>query len=428
MQSIHSIVSSTLNPLLGRREMLAGAAALAASAAVPAQRVSESPRTGPAMLPRPFRIEVPDTKLNEIRQQVRVARLPRVIGQDGWDTGMNVAWLGRLKQHWLTRYNWRRAEAEYNRYPQFLAEVGAETLHFVHAKGRGPNPKPLLLVHGWPYTNLSFIPFIDRLTDPARFGGDAATALTVVAPALPGYGFGPLPRGRHGARSAAELFHKLMTETLGYRRYGYQGGDHGSVVGNWLAGLHPDALTGLHLNMMLVAPDAPKDDEERAFGEAAGAYLAAQQDYLRIQQNKPMMVGAALAASPFGTAAWIAEKYFAWTDNEGDLDRAVPMDRLLDEIMQYVVTDTIETSFWHYRGARDELGFRFHPGSRITTPTAGARFVKDYTFGRPPRSMAERSFNIVRFTDFPAGGHFPHIEQPEAFANDIRTFFASVAP
>ena len=381
---------------------------------------------------RPFRVDVPQKKLDDIKTLVRLARLPRVTGQDGWESGMDVAWLGRLQRYWSDRYDWRTAESTFNRYPQFMADVAGEQVHFLHVKGRGPAPKPLLLIHGWPYSNLSFVPFIDRLTDPARFGGDPASAMTVVVPAIPGYGFSSKPATMFGPKRTADAFHALMSQTLGYARYGVQGGDLGAVIGNYIAYQQPGAISGLHSNMLLTKPEPASrlTPLEKRWQKQVDTFLAAQMDYLRMQSNKPMMPGAALAASPMATAAWIAEKYWAWSDHtaapDGDLSKLYSPDQLLTEIMMYVATDSIETSFWHYRAMRDEINFAWVPG-RIRTPTADARFAFDYPQGRPPRSVADRNYNIVRFTDFSRGGHFPHHEQAQAFASDISSFFAGLA-
>ena len=375
---------------------------------------------------RPFNVAIPDRTLQAIEVSVRDARLPEPMGDDDWSTGMSVRWLGGLRDHWLSHFDWRAVEARINRHPQFLADVDGVTLHFYHVPGVGPAPKPVLIAHGWPYSIYSFAEVIDRLTDPARFGGDAADALTVVAPSLPGYGFSSTANPLLGPLGTLRLFRRLMQDVLGYPAFGVQGGDIGALVGIYMAHEFPDDLMGLHLS---IAPDAgpPVDtdmsDAERHWRHEGAAFFAAEFDYLRTQANKPMMIGAALQASPMATAAWIAEKFWSWADHGGDLDAVVSKDTLLTEIMAYVATDTIASSFGMYRMIRDELQFRFHPGGYIATPTGVFIGPKEYIFANPARTVIERSYNLQRYTQPSRGGHFPFLEQPQAFAEDISAFF-----
>ena len=284
----------------------------------------------------------------------------------------------------------------------------------------------MLIGHGWPYSNFTFVPFLERLTDPAKFGGNPAEALTVVAPALPGYGFSSKPTSMTGPKRTAELYRKLMVDVLGYRRYGLQGGDQGCVVMPYLAAQFPGDVIGLHLNLVptLQLPEADQSAEEKAWSAKGAAFMASEMDYFRAQMDKPLMVGATLASNPMATAAWIAEKYWSWTDHGGNLDTAIPKDRLLTEIMAYVATDTIDSSVWFYRTFQKEP---FSPGVKIAVPTGVYLPRREFPIGNPPHDAIARSYNLVRETRPEHGMHFPMLEQPQDFAADIRAFFGSLS-
>ena len=400
-----------------RRQVLALGVAAATAMTVPAFAASRSVR--------PFKVAIPDAQLKAIRAGVASARLPRPMLDDSWSTGMSVAWLTGLREYWLTKYDWRAAEARINRHPQFVTEIDGNTVHFYHVRGKGPSPTPVLIGHGWPYSIFSFADVIDRLTDPARFGGDPRDALTVVIPSMPGYGFSSLPQNLMGPVATSRMWRKLMVDVLGYPRFGLQGGDIGCLTSTYAAAESPRTTIGLHLNL---APDngpppGAMSVEEEAWRAEGAAFTQAEFDYMRAQGNKPMMVGAALEASPMAAASWIAEKYWAWADHGGDLDSVISKDKLLTEIMAYVATDTIATSFGMYRMVRDEIHYKFHPGPKIGVPTGVYLGPKEYIFGRPPRFVLERSYNLARLTSPARGGHFPFLEQPIAFSDDLLAFY-----
>ena len=405
-----------------RREAVTTAAVAVATAAAP--RAFAQAAASPA---RPFRIAVPQAKLDSIRQQVALSSIPVPLpgGVDAGSHGLTPGWLADLRSRWLDGYNWRAAETEFNRFPHYTADVDGQVLHLYHVPGRGPSPTPVLIGHGWPYSNLTFVPFLERLTDPAKFGGDPAKALTVIVPALPGYAFSPAPSVMTGPKRTAELYRKLMVEVLGYRRYGLQGGDQGCVVMPYLAAQYPDDVIGLHLNLVptLPLPEAKQSADEKAWLAKGAAFMAAEMDYFRAQMDKPLMVGATLAASPMATAAWIAEKFWSWTDHDGDLDRVIPKDRLLTEVMAYVATDSIASSLWFYRTFQTEP---FSLGVRIGAPTGVYLPAREFPIGNPPHDAIARSYNLVRETRPRHGMHFPFLEQPKAFAADISDFFAGL--
>lgn len=299
-------------------------------------------------------------------------------------------------------------------------------LHFIHQPGIGPAPLSLLLLHGWPGSVWEFHKLIPLLTDPARFGGDARDAFTVVAPSLPGYGFSFHPHQPRLDRVAmADLFAALMTEVLGYQRFAAQGGDIGAHLTLRLAAAHPEHLYGIHLNFIGlrdVKPPEHPTDEERQFLEELQHWLTEETGYLWIQGSKPQTLAYGLTDSPVGLAAWIVEKFRSWSDCGGEIERCFSKDELLTNVMLYWVTGAINSSFWPYYASRHG-DWSVANSPRIEVPAAYIAFPREIM--RPPRSMAERVLNIQRWTTMTSGGHFAALEQPEALAMDIRAFFRS---
>jgi epoxide hydrolase len=377
---------------------------------------------------RPFRIEIPQKTIDRILRRVREAQWPDRIDASDWRYGANWDYMKELAGYWTTRYDWRKAEASLNRHPQFMARVDDYDIHFYHVRGRGPRPLPLVLTHGWPGSVVEFQDAIGPLTDPARFGGSADDAFDLVVPSLPGFGFSSKPKGTPiGPVTIARVWHKLMTEVLGYSRFGAQGGDWGSSVSVQLASQFPDALIGIHLNFgrPRPVPESEQTEEERASIKAASAFLATGIDYASEQRNKPQTVAFALTDNPLGTAAWIVEKMKDWSDSSDHLEKAFTKDQILTNVMWYLVTDTPGTSVWIYRGSVDEPGGRsplLGPTRPVTVPTGFAAFPKE-PFGIPPRSALARDFNLVHYTTMPRGGHFACFEQPKLFVDDVRAFF-----
>ena len=376
--------------------------------------------------PRPFKVAVPQATIDRILARVRSARWPDKLDADDWRYGANWDYLKQLAGYWTTRYDWRKAEARLNSFPQFTARVEDFDIHFYHVRGRGTRPLPLILTHGWPGSVLEFLDVLGPLSDPVHFGASAEDAFDLVVPSLPGYGFSSKPKGKPvGPVTTARLWHKLMTEVLGYSRYGAQGGDWGAFVTMQLAGQFPKDLAGIHLNAAVVAPvpDAQQNEEERIWRRAAAAYGNAESDYAREHRNKPQTVAFALYDNPLGTAAWILEKFKVWSDSGNNIESAFTKDQLLTNVMIYLVTDTAGTAVWYYRGSADD-----GPGARgrINVPTGFAAFPKEMVSLAPPRSVLERDFNLIQYTPMPRGGHFACFEQPKLWTGDVRSFFRKV--
>ena len=375
--------------------------------------------------PEPFTLSVPEAAIADLRARLAAARFPDQAPGAPWAYGTDVAWLKELVAYWHNAFDWRGAEARLNAFPQFTVPVSGIDVHFLHVRGQSPDPLPLLLLHGWPGSVFEFLQLIPRLTDPARFGGDAADAVTVVAPSLPGYGLSFKPgQKRFSAQKMADCLATLMTDVLGYDRYALQGGDWGSFVSSRMAVEYSHRVIGLHLNMMPLPrdPSAIGDatPEQRVWREELEEFLKEETGYQWIQGTRPQTLAYGLTDSPAGLAAWIGEKFRAWSDCGGDVFSAISKDDLLANISLYWFTGAIGSSFWPYY-ARLHGPWPIPSGRTIDVPTAYAAFPKEIL--RPPRSVAARHYSDIRqWTVMERGGHFAAMEQPEALARDVLGF------
>ena len=380
---------------------------------------------GPAPAPTPFELRVPEADLDDLNARLARTRWPDEAPDSPWAYGTSVAWLRSLVDYWHCGFDWRAHEAALNAWPQVKVPLGGIELHFLHVPGKGPAPLPLLLSHGWPGSVLEFMKLIPMLTDPASHGGDPADAFTVVAPSLPGFGLSFAPgQPRLGCEAIADVFAQLMTEVLGYRSFAAQGGDWGAFITSRLAVSHPERLLGIHLNLLALRRDptplANASAAEQQYLRELAIFLAEETGYQAIQGTRPQTLAFGLTDSPAGLAAWIGEKFRAWSDCGGDPFSVFSRDELLANISLYWLTGAIGSSFWPYY-SRAHNPWPIPAGQRIEVPTAYAAFPCEIL--RPPRSLAEQTYNIQRWTEMPRGGHFAALEQPEALARDIRTFF-----
>jgi pimeloyl-ACP methyl ester carboxylesterase len=375
--------------------------------------------------PQPFTIHVPDDVLADLRGRLARARWPDQVPDGGWQYGTDLAYMKDLVEYWRDRYDWRAHEATLNAWPQYTVPIGDVALHFAQARGVGPKPLPLLLSHGWPGSIWEFHTLIPLLTDPGAHGADPADAFTVVAPSLPGYAFSFRPdQPRLGIAEIADVFARLMTDVLGYERFGAQGGDWGAFITSRLALSYPDRLAGIHVTLLgvrrdLAAPAEPTD-EEKAYLDELRRWEREETGYQWIQGTKPQTLAYGLTDSPVALAAWIVEKFRTWSDCGGDVERRFSKDVLLTNIMLYWTTGAINSSLWPYF-ARRHSPWPLPDNQRIEVPTAYASFPREIL--HPPRAWAERAYNIRRWTLMPAGGHFAALEEPAALAADIRAFF-----
>ncbi len=373
--------------------------------------------------PRPFRVEIPQAKIDRILTQVRDAEWPDRLDAPDLRYGVSWDYMKELAEYWTTRFDWRKAEANLNRYPQFLARVGDYDIHFYHVKGRGPKPLPLILTHGWPGSVFEYLEAIGPLSDPVSYGGSPDDAFDVIVPSMPGFGFSSKPKKPIGRPTVAALWNRLMTEVLGYSKYGAQGGDIGTFVTTALALNHKDSLIGVHFNGLTEGRQPPPDSEqtpdERAWRRAINAYLATERDYFGIQDHKPQTIAFALTGNPLGAAAWISEKLKIWSDSPDPVRPAFTKDQVLTNIMIYLVTNTTGTSAWMYRGRADEPD----AVGKVTVPTGKASLPHEIVNLDPPRHVLERNYNLVHYTKMPRGGHFAFWEEPELMVTDVRQFF-----
>jgi microsomal epoxide hydrolase len=375
----------------------------------------------------PFKIEVPQAKLDHIRARVKSYEwheMPRGEGLDGsWAYGANLDYMKKLCAYWVNTYDWRKWEAELNRFPQFHAKVGDINLHFYKEVGSGPSPKPLILSHGWPGSVFEFIHIIAPLAHPERFGGDVKDAFTVIVPSLPGYGWSGKPARPIGPRTTARLFDRLMTETLKLPDYIAQGGDWGSAISAWM-GYEGKGCRAVHLNMMgWGAPGIHAETEvEKQHAARAAQLFEMEGAYFREQTTKPQTLSYGMMDSPVGACAWIVEKFHGWSDTRRGFENAYTMDQLLTNVMIYLVTGTFNTATWMYRGRVEEhLEPPLPQKARVEKPVGIAAFPVDL-IPFPPRTQVERSLNVVHWTDFKEGGHFAALERPDDLIKSIRAF------
>jgi microsomal epoxide hydrolase len=373
---------------------------------------------------RPAPIDVDEAVLVDLRERLDRARLPNQIEGIDWDQGTELGWLREVIAHWRHDFDWRAVEAEINGWEPTATEIDGQRVHFLHARSPHPGALPLLLSHGWPGSVVEFLDALRPLTHP----DDPADAFTVVAPSLPGYGFsGPTSRAGWSPRRMAQAFVEVMAG-LGYDRYGVQGGDWGSIVSQNVADLAPDHVAGLHLNYVNVPrPSGERTAEltpdEQASIEQMRAWNAAEAGYSGIQRTKPQTVGYGLEDSPVGLAAWLLEKFRAWTDDHPLPDRGFSLDRLLANVTVYWVTATATSAarlYWEMAQAgRDTV-----PHAFVGVPTGIANFPGEIT--RMPRHWVESRYNVTHWSELTAGGHFAALQVPDLFVADLRTFFRTV--
>jgi pimeloyl-ACP methyl ester carboxylesterase len=379
--------------------------------------------------PVPFTIDIDQSILDDLKQRLSNVRWPDEVPENNWQYGTDLAYLKSLVEYWREQYDWRKHEAVLNGFRQYKVKLAGIDLHFVHEEGKGPDPMPLLISHGWPGSVYEFHKLLPMLTDPASHGADPTDSFSVVAPSLPGYTFSFTPgQERFSLERIADAFAELMTRVLGYDSYGAQGGDWGAFITSRLGYAYPQNVAGIHLNMLAVRRDPkmfedPTPEEEKFIVELKH-FLKEETGYQWIQGTKPQTLAYGLTDSPVGLAAWLVEKFHTWTDCRGDLDGWLGRDTMLTDIMLYWVTGAIGSSFWPYY-ARMHGPWPIPEGARVTVPTAYIAFPKEIL--RPPRSLAERMYaNIQRWTTKDRGGHFAALEQPVALAEDVRAFFRTL--
>ena len=379
----------------------------------------------------PFKIEVAPNVLDDLQQRLQNTRWSSQFEGMDWNAGANLDYLKELVVYWRDTYDWRKQEAALNQFHHFKTDLDGAEIHFIHERGKGPHPFPLILTHGYPDSFYRFAKIIPMLTDPASFGGNAEDSFDVVVPDLPGYGFSAPPSKPGMVFRVHDLWARLMTETLGYQKFGAHGGDWGSTITEQLARSHPDSVLAIHLTdvpfgHLFQKPGDPSAAEKKFFKQN-DHWIQKEGAYALIQSTKPQSLAPGLNDSPAGLAAWIVEKFRAWSDCNGNIESRFTKDELLTHIMIYWATQTIASSFltyfdyanatpltWVKEGVKQWIG-------SCKVPTAFALFPADIS--HPPQEWAQRFFKVERWTEMPKGGHFAAAEEPQLLAQDLRTWF-----
>lgn len=373
-----------------------------------------------------FEVHIPDTLLHDLEERLALARWPDEIPDSGWTYGTNLGYPKELIDYWQHKFKWREQEAKLNKFDQFKTLVDGVNIHFIHMRGKGANPIPIILTHGWPDSFYRFYKVIPMLTDPERFGGKAEDSFDVIIPSLPGFGFSD--RKAMPDEAIAEIWAKLMGEILGYKKFTAAGGDLGSGVTKYLALNHADLVSAIHLTDVgfptgqELSEAVQMSEAEQEFARFIQHWLFTEGAYFMIQATKPQTLGYSLNDSPVGLASWIVEKFYAWSDCNGNVENRFTKDELLTNIMIYWITETSSSSSRMYmENTRATFAKPPTPGRvRSEVPAAVALFPADAPL---PREWAERKVNLKRWTKMPRGGHFAALEEPELFVSDLREFF-----
>lgn len=375
-----------------------------------------------------FRLDIPQEQLDDLRRRLESAHLPTPLPGDDWDTGVPVHWLRELVDHWRTAYDWRAAEAELNRHPQFTTEIEGQRIHFLHIRSAEPTAIPLLLTHGWPGSVFEFLDVIGPLTDPRAHGGDPADAFHLVIPSLPGFGFSsPVVGSGWDRPRIGRLWARLM-DRLGYQRYGVQGGDIGGAVSPEVARTAPEHVVGVHVNGGTNLPPFPVPeaelaeltDLERDRVRRIGAFMREEFGYIAIQSTRPQTIAYGLVDSPVGQLAWIMDKFREWTHPRKVLPETIlDRDRLLTNAMIYWLTGTAGSAAYVGYAQTQPWGA---PAANSGVPTGVIAFAHDVCI----RRYCEKANTITHWVDVDHGGHFAALEEPGILVGDIREFFRSL--
>lgn len=380
----------------------------------------------------PFTINIPDTTLEDLRHRLSHTRFPRDFANNNWEYGTNCDYLKELIDYWRSAYDWRTHERAINSFNNYKTEIDGIPIHFIHERGKGPKPVPIILTHGWPWTFWDLHKVIRPLTDPAAHGGNPADSFDVVVPSLPGYGFStPLTTTGVNYWRTADLWVTLMQDVLGYDRFAAEGGDWGAIVAEQLGHKYADRLIGAYIHLMVplgfFSGDGAPTPEDFGPGEESWAahnqnFLTNESGYSNLQFTKPQTIAHALNDSPAGLASWILEKRRTWSDCGGDVERRFSKDDLCTTFTIYWATESYGTSARYYYEAAHNLWKPSHNRTPVVeTPTGVGVFLNEVLL--MPRKWATRYFNLQHWTVMPSGGHFAPMEEPKLLVEDIRAFF-----
>jgi pimeloyl-ACP methyl ester carboxylesterase len=422
-------------PLGSRRGFLRAAAASSGAAIlsagfVPATAGASYDKGAELVLPRateavtPFEVHVPEAALDNLKKRLRETRLPTEETVSDWSQGVPRKKISSLAKYWALQYDWRRAERTLNALPQFRTAIDGLGIYFIHVRSKHERALPIVLTHGWPGSVFEFLSTIGPLTDPTAHGGTEQDAFHVVVPALPGFGFSDKPSQKGWTVARIANAWATLMERLGYVRWVAQGGDWGAGVTTALGHIRPPGLAGIHLNWAFVFPDKIPEglspEEQRAV-DAATLFQTQEAGYFLEQSTRPQTIATALADSPVGQAAWIYEKFHAWTDHDGDVESALTKEQMLDDISLYWFTNTAASSagiYWQNNPAT-------YAGGKIDIPVGVSVFPREIY--RAPRSWAEKDYSqLIYWNELPKGGHFAAFEQPVAFVRELRACFSQL--
>jgi len=376
----------------------------------------------------PFSLHISDSAIADLHERLDRTRWPDELDAEPWAYGASLAELQRMMQFWRHEFDWREAEAGINELDNYKANIDGQDIHFIHQRGQGPNPLPLLICHGWPGSFVEMLDIIPLLTDPARNGGDAADSFDVIVPSMPGYGFSGRPQKPGMTPQVIATLYAGLMAALGYEQYGLQGGDWGASVTTLIARQWPDRIIGIHLNWIPGSYQPPQGNGEAAFSAAELEFQAAMaasasggtSTHVGIHASRPQTLGYGLNDSPVGLAAWLIDKFRMIADCDGNIESAIRLERLLTNVSVYWFSETITSAIRLYKEARAQP-LKFAVGERILPPLGFASFPGEVAV--PPRQWVERVYNLQRWTEMKRGGHFAAMEQPQALAEDIREFF-----
>jgi microsomal epoxide hydrolase len=363
---------------------------------------------------KPYRISIGDNVLDDLKFRLRNTRWPEAELVDDWSQGAPLQWIREVCRYWAEEYDWRQREARLNRFAQFTTEIDGLDIHFLHVRSPHPGAMPLIITHGWPGSVVEFQRAMPLL---------AAQGFDLVIPSLPGYAWSGRPQGPIGAGDVARIWRTLMTDVLGYRRFGAQGGDWGSAVTFRLGREHQDVVAAIHLNLFqALRPQGPDEVDESDYWRRVGELTMRESAYMLEHMTKPQTIGLALHDNPVGWAAWVIEKFHGWSDRRKPFEQSFSKDQLITNLMTYLVNDAVISSIWLYRGIVGEVP----NAGRVEVPTGLALYPGEF-YPYPSRAAAERAFNLQRWTEMTKGGHFAAMEEPQDFAADVGSFFQDYA-
>ena len=367
-----------------------------------------------------FKVNIPQSELDDLNDRIKKVRWPDEIKNSDWKYGTSLSYIKELADYWLEEFDWRIIEKEINSFPNFIADVDGNQIHFLHIKSNKKNAIPIIITHGWPGSFLEMLKIIPHLTESEESPFD------LVVPSIIGFGFSKKPT-ENGSDYGynAELWHKLMLK-LGYNKYGVQGGDIGAGISIKIAQKYPKSIIGLHLNYISDSYKPYSEENENIdthivkFQKATQMWNEREGAYASLHSTKPLSLAYGLNDSPIGLCGWIIEKFNAWSDNNGDIENSFTKQELLANVTLYWLTQTIHSSIRMYHEISNSR-LKFEKDDFVKTPVGFAKFPKEIP--TPPRDYIEKGFNVVHWTEMPKGGHFPALEQPKLLADDMIRFF-----